>query len=183
VPLVCLAIYAILALLLRSLTAPLSPLATIALSTGTAIGLTNLLYHEIPSEPFFYLVPVFAFISLVALGEDFNILTMARIREEIAQLGQCQGIAAAVTLTGGVVSPCGLVMAASFSWAVASPVLDIAESFFAISAGVLIDTFIVQPLLVPAMATLLGRWNWLWPGRRLPTVGERESRLLVKVKG
>jgi len=172
VPLVCLAIYVILSLLLRSLTAPLYLLATIALSAGTAIGLTNLFYHDILGEPFFYLVPIFAFIFLAALGEDFNILTMARMREEIGRLGQCQGIAAAVALTGGVVSSCGLVMAASFSRAVASPVLEIAESFFAISTGVLIDTFIVRPLLVPAIATLLGRWSWVWPGRRLLIAGE-----------
>lgn len=175
--LVCLAIYAILALLLRSLTAPLYLIATIALSAGTAIGLTNLIYHDMLGKPFFYLVPVFAFIFLVALGEDFNILTMARIREEVGQLGQRKGIAAAVALTGGVVSSCGLVMAASFSRAVASPILEIAESFFAISAGVLIDTFLVRPLLVPAIATLLGRWNWVWPGRPLPTADESEAAI------
>jgi RND superfamily putative drug exporter len=173
--LVCLAIYVILALLLRSLTAPLYLLATIALSAATAIGLTNLIYHDLLGEPFFYLVPVFAFIFLVALGEDFNILTMARIREEVGHLGQRKGIAAAVALTGGVVSSCGLVMAASFSRAVASPILEIAESFFAISAGVLIDTFIVRPLLVPAIAALLGRWNWVWPGRRPPVADEPEA--------
>jgi uncharacterized membrane protein YdfJ with MMPL/SSD domain len=165
VALACLAIYLILALLLRSLTAPLYLIATIALSAGTAIGLTNLLYHDILGKPLFYLVPIFAFIFLVALGEDFNILTMARIREEVGQLGQRKGIAAAVALTGGVVSSCGLVVAASFSRSFFSPLLELAESGSAIFFGVLIDTFIVRPLLVPAIATLLGRWNWVWPWR------------------
>ncbi len=167
IALVCVAIYVILALLVRSLTAPLYLLGTIALSAGTAIGMTNLIFHDILGQPLFYLVPVLAFVFLVALGEDFNILTMARIREEVGQLGHRKGIAAAVALTGGVVSSCGLVMAASFARMMANPVLEIAETGFAILFGILVDTFVVRPLLVPAIATLLGRWNWVWPGRRL----------------
>jgi putative drug exporter of the RND superfamily len=166
VALACLAIYIILALLLRSLTAPIYLIATIALSAGTAIGLTNLIYHDILGKPLFYLVPLFAFIFLVSLGEDFNILTMARIREEVGQLGHRKGIAAAVALTGGVVSSCGLVMAASFSRGFFSSLLELGESGAAIFFGVLIDTFLVRPLLVPAIATLLGRWNWVWPWRK-----------------
>jgi RND superfamily putative drug exporter len=185
--LACLAIYVILALLLRSLTAPLYLIATIALSAGTAIGLTDLVYHDLLGQPIFYLVPLLAFIFLVALGEDFNILTMARIREETAQPGQRRGVAAAVALTGGVVSSCGLVMAASFSRLATNPILELAESGFAICAGVLIDTFIVRPLLVPAIATLLGRWNWVWPGRRVSVVaGEDKAvpeRLVTKDRG
>lgn len=165
--LVSVAIYIILALLVRSLTAPLYLLGTIALSAGTAIGATNLVFHNVLGQPLFYLVPVLAFVFLVALGEDFNILTMARIREEVAQLGHRKGIAAAVALTGGVVSSCGLVMAASFARMMANPVLEIAETGFAILFGILVDTFVVRPLLVPAIATLLGRWNWVWPGRHL----------------
>ncbi|MGE5333328.1 MAG: MMPL family transporter [Nitrososphaerota archaeon] len=172
ITLVCLAIYAILALLVRSLTAPIYLLGTIALSAGTALGVTNLIFHAIFGQPLFYLVPVLAFVFLVALGEDFNILTMARIREEIGQFGHHQGIAAAVALTGGVVSSCGLVMAASFARMMTNPVLEIAETGFAILFGVLVDTFIVRPLLVPAIVTLLGRWNWVWPGRRIANVAK-----------
>jgi uncharacterized membrane protein YdfJ with MMPL/SSD domain len=161
--LVGVAILVILALLVRSLTAPLYLLGTIALSTGTAVGLTNLVYHDLLSQPVFYIVPVFAFVFLVALGQDFNILTMARIREEVSRLGERNGIAAAVALTGGVVSSCGLVMAASFSRLLSNPVLEVSELGFALVAGILIDTFIVRPLLVPALAALVGRWNWLWP--------------------
>lgn len=167
IALVCVAIYAILALLVRSLTAPLYLIGTIALSAGTAIGMTNLIFHDVLGQPLFYLVPILAFVFLVALGEDFNILTMARIREEVGQLGHRKGIAAAVALTGGVVSSCGLVMAASFARMMTNPVLEIAETGFAILFGILVDTFVVRPLLVPAIATLLGRWNWVWPGRRL----------------
>jgi RND superfamily putative drug exporter len=168
--LVCLAIYVILALLVRSLTAPLYLLGTIALSAGAAIGVTNLVFHDLLGQPLFYIVPVFAFVFLVALGEDFNILTMSRIREEVSQLGHRKGIAAAVTLTGAVVSSCGLVMAASFARMASNPILEIAESGFAILFGVLVDTFVVRPLLVPAIATILGRWNWVWFGRHVASV-------------
>lgn len=167
--LVSVAIYTILALLVRSLTAPLYLLGTIALSAGAAIGATNLIFHDVLGQPLFYLVPVLAFVFLVALGEDFNILTMARIREEVGILGHRKGIAAAVALTGGVVSSCGLVMAASFARMMTNPILEIAETGFAILFGVLVDTFVVRPLLVPAIVTLLGRWNWVWPGGSLST--------------
>jgi RND superfamily putative drug exporter len=161
--LVSLVILVILALLVRSLTAPLYLLATIALSTGTAIGLTNLVYHDLLGLPLFDIVPIFAFVFLVALGQDFNILTMSRIREEVGRLGQQSGIAAAVALTGNVVSSCGLVMAASFSRLLSNAVLEVSELGFALVAGILIDTFVVRPLLVPALAALLGRANWVWP--------------------
>ncbi|HEX8733063.1 MAG TPA: MMPL family transporter [Ktedonobacterales bacterium] len=171
------AIFIILALLLRSLTAPLYLIATIALSAGTAIGLTNLIYHDILGKPLFYLAPLLAFIFLVALGEDFNILTMARIREETRLLGHRNGIAAAVALTGGVVSSCGLVMAASFSRGALNPILELSESFFAITVGVLLDTFLVRPLLVPSIVMLLGHRNWVWFGRRAPTEHDRQAAL------
>jgi putative drug exporter of the RND superfamily len=113
--LVCIAISIILALLVRSATAPFYLLGTIALSALTAVGITNLVYHVILGQPLFYIVPIIAFVFLVSLGEDFNILTIARIREEVQRLGNRKGIAAAIALTGGVVSSCGLAMAASFS--------------------------------------------------------------------
>jgi RND superfamily putative drug exporter len=161
--LVSLVILVILALLVRSLIAPLYLLATIALSTGTAIGLTNFVYHDLLGQPLFNIVPVFAFVFLVALGQDFNILTMARIREEVHTLGHRNGIAAAVALTGGVVSSCGLVMAASFSRLLGNAVLEVSELGFALVFGIVIDTFVVRPLLVPALAALLGRAHWVWP--------------------
>lgn len=165
IPLVCLTIYLILALLVRSVTAPFYLLFTIALSALAAVGITNLVYHGLLGQPLFSIVPIFAFVFLVSLGEDFNILTMARIREEVQRLGQRQGIATAVALTGGVVSSCGLVMAASFSRLATFALVEVAELGFTIVAGVLLDTFVVRPLLVPALVTLLGRWNWVWPWR------------------
>jgi putative drug exporter of the RND superfamily len=165
--LVCLAIYIILALLVRSVTAPVYLLATIALSALAAVGITNLVYHNILGQPLFAIVPIFAFVFLVSLGEDFNILTIARIREEVQKLGQRRGIATAIALTGGVVSSCGLVMAASFSRLAGNAVMEVAELGFTVVVGILLDTFVVRPLLVPAIATILGRWNWVWPHSKL----------------
>ena len=117
-------------------------------------------------------MPIFAFVFLVALGQDFNILTMARVREEVGRLGERKGIAAAVALTGGVVSSCGLVMAASFSRLLSNAVLEVSELGFALVAGIVIDTFVVRPLLVPAIAAQLGQWNWVWPfGRQAGYTG------------
>jgi RND superfamily putative drug exporter len=165
--LVCSAIYVILALLVRSVTAPIYLLATIALSTLAAVGITNLVYHDILGEPLFSIVPIFAFVFLVSLGEDFNILSISRIREEVQKLGQRRGIATAIALTGGVVSSCGLVMAASFSRLATNAIVEVAELGFTVVVGILLDTFIVRPLLMPAIATMLGRWNWVWPRSNL----------------
>lgn len=165
--LVCLAVYLILALLVRSVTTPIYLLATIALSATAATSLTNLVYHDLLGQPLFSIVPIFAFVFLVSLGEDFNILTIARIREEVQKLGHRRGIATAIALTGGVVSSCGLVMAASFSRLASNAVVEVAELGFTVVVGILLDTFVVRPLLVPAIATLLGRWNWVWPHSNL----------------
>jgi|SRR5579883_892644 len=120
-------------------------------------------------------LPIFVFVFLVSLGEDFNILTIARIREEVQRLGQRRGIAAAIALTGGGVSSCGLVMAASFSRLATSAIVEVAELGFTVVVGILLDTFVVRPLLMPALASLLGCWNWVWPRSRLwksPSVKE-----------
>jgi RND superfamily putative drug exporter len=165
--LVFITIYVILALLVRSVTAPIYLLATIALSTLTAVGITNLVYHDILGEPLFSIVPILAFVFLVSLGEDFNILTISRIREEVQKLGQRRGIATAIALTGGVVSSCGLVMAASFSRLASNAIVEVAELGFTVVVGILLDTFVVRPLLMPAIATMLGRWTWVWPSSSL----------------
>jgi RND superfamily putative drug exporter len=167
VMLVCLTVYLILALLVRSVTAPVYLLATIALSATTAVSITNLVYHDLLGHPLFSIVPIFAFVFLVSLGEDFNILTIARIREEVQKLGHRRGIATAIAFTGGVVSSCGLVMAASFSRLATNAVVEVAELGFTVVVGILLDTFVVRPLLVPAIATILGRWNWVWPHSNL----------------
>jgi RND superfamily putative drug exporter len=102
-------------------------------------------------------VPIFAFVFLVSLGEGFNILTIARIREEVQKLGQRRGVAMAIALTGGIVSSCWLVMAASFSRLASNAIVEVAELGFTVVVSILLDTFVVRPLPVPAIATILGR--------------------------
>jgi hypothetical protein len=108
----------------------------------------------------------------VALADDQRLLREGlRIILEAASdfelIGEAEdGIAATIALSGGVVSSCGLVMAASFARVASNRIEMLAQSGFAIVVGVLVNTFLVRPLLVPAIATLLGRWNWVWPGRR-----------------
>ncbi|HEX6479919.1 MAG TPA: MMPL family transporter [Ktedonobacteraceae bacterium] len=84
-----------------------------------------------------------------------------------------KGIATAIALTGGVVSSCGLVMAASFSRLATFTILEVAQLGGTIVIGVLLDTFVVRPLLVPAITTMLGRWNWVWPGGNSQKSGDK----------
>lgn len=161
IALVSIIIYVILAVLVRSLTAPLYLLLTIALSTATSVGLTYLVYHVFGGEEIHFTVPIFAFVFLVALGEDFNILLMSRVREETHKLGLRTGIARAIGSTGGTLSSCGLIMAGTFSIFATSALTILHQIGFAVMAGVLMDTFIVRSLLVPSIVRLLGRWNWV----------------------
>ena len=158
---VSLVILAILALLVRSLTAPLYLLLTVALSAASSIGLTVLVCHLIFGQEIYYTTPVFAFVFLVALGEDFNILLMSRIREEIWQHGLRLGVARAVGSTGGTLTSCGLIMAGTFGVLITFRVTFLQQIGFAVGAGVLLDTFVVRSLLVPSIVCLLGRWNWV----------------------
>lgn len=160
-------IYIILALLVRSFSAPVYLLLTIALSTATSIGLTYLVFHVWRDEDIHFSVPIFAFVFLVALGEDFNILLMSRVREETHKLGLRQGVAKAIASTGGTLTSCGLIMAGTFSVFATSSLTILHQIGFAVMVGVLLDTFIVRSMLVPAVVSLLGRWNWV--GLRGPT--------------
>ena len=108
---VSIVVFVILALLVRSLCAPFYLLLSIGISTGAAIGLTVLIFHQLLGQQIFYTTPVFAFVFLVALGEDFNILLMCRIREEVRRSGLRAGVARAVGSTGATLSNCGLIMA------------------------------------------------------------------------
>lgn len=161
--LVAVAIFAVLALLLRSLVAPLYLLFTVGFSTAVAIGLVAFLYQRTAGVPLYWAGPVFAFVFLVALGEDFNILLVSRLRQEVRARGSSEGVARAVGGTGGVITSCGLVMACTFFVGLArNPVFLVQEIGVAVVIGVLLDTFLIRPVLVPALAVLLGtvrRWT------------------------
>ncbi|EGD54832.1 MMPL family transporter [Gordonia neofelifaecis] len=165
IPVVLLVVLAVLIVLLRSLLAPLMLLATTVLSFGTALGVAALLFNG----PFGFpgadpVVPLFAFVFLVALGIDYNIFLMTRAREEAQRHGTRDGMLRALTSTGGVISAAGLVLAATFSALAVIPLLFLAQVAFLVAFGVLVDTLVVRSLLVPALTLDVGPRIW-WPGR------------------
>ena len=170
IPIAILAIGLLLALVLRSLVAPLYLIASVALSYLAALGLSVLLFIDIGhSGGLVFFMPFLMFIFLLALGEDYNILVMTRIREEAHRLPLRDAVARALSVTGTTVTSAGLVLAGTFvvfgavagSGSGGSQFRDIA---IGLALGILMDTFLVRTLLVPSTVVLLGRWNW-WPSR------------------
>ena len=170
IPIAILAIGLLLALVLRSLVAPLYLIASVAVSYLAALGLSVLLFIDIGgSGGLVFFMPFLMFIFLLALGEDYNILVMTRIREEAHRLPLRQAVARALSVTGTTVTSAGLVLAGTFvvfgivagSGSGGSQFRDIA---IGLALGILMDTFLVRTLLVPSTVVLLGRWNW-WPSR------------------
>ena len=170
IPVAIIAIGILLALVLRSLIAPLYLIASVGISYLAALGLSVLIFIKLGgSGGLVFFMPFLMFIFLLALGEDYNILVMTRIREEAHRLPLRQAVAKAIAVTGTTVTSAGLVLAGSFivltvaagSGSGASQVRDIG---LGLALGILMDTFLVRTLLVPSTVVLLGRWNW-WPSR------------------
>jgi RND superfamily putative drug exporter len=161
-----LGILAVLALLLRSLVAPLYLVATVLLSYVTTIHLSGFVFEEILGQPGMntYL-PLIVFVLLVALGSDYNIFVTSRIREESATGDLRAGIRRASARTGTVVTSAGVILAGTFGSLMSAPLLILFQIGFAVALGVLIDTFIVRSILVPALAAGFGELSW-WPSRR-----------------
>jgi RND superfamily putative drug exporter len=163
-------VFVVLALLLRSLIAPVYLLLTILLSYASTMGITTLLFQGILGYPGVnWAVPFFAFVVLVALGVDYNIFLMSRVREEYRPGDTTGAVARALAQTGRIITSCGIIMAGTFSAMMVSPVRSIIEVGFATVVGLLIDTFIIRSLIVGAVAVLVGERNW-WPGRRQPII-------------
>lgn len=184
VPLAVLAIGLLLALVLRSLVAPWYLIASVVLSYLAALGLASLVFIEIMGAGgITFLLPFLMFIFLLALGEDYNILVMTRIREEARGYPLRQAVVRAVGASGPTITSAGLVLAGSFLvLAVAgskgpggSQIRDIGVG---LAVGILMDTFLVRSLLVPSTVALLGRWNW-WPGKVEQVEGVDESGVPV----
>lgn len=159
------AVFLILLLLLRSVVAAAVLMGTVVLSYAAAIGLSVLVWQVILGHDLEWIVPTVAFVLLVAVGADYNLLLAKRIREE-APDGARDGIARATAITGSVITSAGLIFAASMFALMAGSVSTLAQVGFTIGAGLLLDTFVVRSLVVPAAATLLGPRLW-WP--RTPT--------------
>ena len=163
IPLVLVVIAVILALLLRALLAPVLLIATVVLSFAATLGLCGLLFTYAfgfaGTDPSF---PLFAFVFLVALGIDYNIFLMTRVREETLRHGPHQGVLRGLIVTGGVITSAGVVLAATFSTLAVLPLVVLVELGVAVALGVLIDTVVVRALLVPALTYDIGRPMW-WP--------------------
>ena len=164
-PIVVALIWVILLLLLRSLVAATYLIGSVLLSFLAALGLSVVIFQNIMGHPGVgYQNAVWMFIFLAALGADYNILIMTRVREEIRARGLVEGTRIAVARTGGVITSAGLILAGTFSILTTLPLRDIFQLGFAVMLGVLLDTFVVRALLVPSVVLLLRRWNW-WPAR------------------
>jgi RND superfamily putative drug exporter len=163
IPIILVVVFVILMLLLRALLSPLILIATVVLSYGAALGISALLFEYVfgfaGSDPSF---PLFAFVFLVALGIDYNIFLMTRVREETLHRGTRRGSLVALTSTGGVITSAGLVLAATFLVLGTIPVVFLAELGVAVALGVLLDTLIVRSVLVTAINLDLGGRIW-WP--------------------
>ncbi|MCP2253191.1 putative drug exporter of the RND superfamily [Prauserella aidingensis] len=164
-PIVLGVIFVVLALLLRSLLAPLLLIATVVLSFAATMGVSALVFNHVldfpGADP---VVPLFGFVFLVALGIDYNIFLMTRVREETLRQGTRAGVLRGLTVTGGVITSAGVVLAATFAALAVLPILFLAQIAFIVAFGVLLDTLIVRSLLVPALAIDLGGRIW-WPSR------------------
>ncbi|MCK3771266.1 MMPL family transporter [Microbacterium aerolatum] len=165
IPIILAVILVILMLLLRSVLAPVLLILTTVLSFGTAMGVSALVFNGIfdfpGADP---AVPLYGFVFLVALGIDYNIFLMTRVREESLKHGTRQGILRGLSVTGGVITSAGLVLAATFAALSVIPILFLVQLAFIVAFGVLLDTFIVRSLLVPALSYDIGRAIW-WPSK------------------
>jgi len=171
IPIALVVVLLVLIVLLRALVAPLLLMATVILSFAAALGLSLLVFDVIFGfagvDPSF---PLFAFVFLVALGIDYNIFLMARVREETLRHGTRAGMVRGLAVTGGVITSAGVVLAGTFSVLALLPLVFLTEIGFVIAFGVLLDTFIVRSVLVPALALDLGPRIW-WPSTLARTDG------------
>jgi RND superfamily putative drug exporter len=173
IPVVLIVVFAILAVLLRAIVAPLILIATVVLSFGAALGVSALVFRHIfgfggaDSS-----LPLFVFVFLVALGIDYNIFLMTRVREEAARYGTRRAALIGLAATGGVITSAGLVLAGTFAVLATLPLTAFAELGFAVAFGVLLDTIIVRAVLVTALNLDVGRH--MWRPSRLATMRDEE---------
>ena len=178
IPVAIIAIGILLALVLRSLVAPLYLIASVGISYLAALGLSVIVFIKIGgSGGLEFFMPFLMFIFLLALGEDYNILVMTRIREEAHRLPLRDAVTKAIGVTGTTVTSAGLVLAGSFivlTVAAGSGNSQVRDIGLGLALGILMDTFLVRTLLVPSTVVLLGKWNW-WPSRLDMDQAEDES--------
>jgi RND superfamily putative drug exporter len=172
IPIVLLVVFLILGLLLRAVVAPVLLIATVVLSFAAALGVSALMFNHV----FGYGgadtgLPLFVFVFLVALGIDYNIFLMTRVREEALKDGTRTGAITGLAATGGVITSAGLVLAGTFAMLATLPLVGFAEMGFAVAFGVLLDTLVVRSVLVTAINLDLGDRMW-WPSALSRRSGE-----------
>jgi RND superfamily putative drug exporter len=164
-PIVLVVILVIIGLLLRAIVAPLILIATVILSFLAALGVSALVFDwifDFPGED--ASLPLFGFIFLVAVGVDYNIFLMARVREETARHGTREGMIRGLAVTGAVITSAGLVLAGTFAVLGVLPLVGLTEIGFLVAFGILLDTILVRSILVPALVLEVGDKVW-WPSR------------------
>ncbi|MGI8460584.1 MAG: MMPL family transporter, partial [Solirubrobacterales bacterium] len=164
-PLVLLVIFVILIILLRAIVAPLYLIATVIFSLLATLGVTAFVFIELIGDPGFDTgLPTYTFIFLVALGVDYNIFLMSRVREEARDHPTREAVVRALSATGPVITSAGIILAGTFAVLASLPVTFLLHLGFAVAFGVLLDTFVVRTIMVPAIAELVGDASW-WPSK------------------
>jgi RND superfamily putative drug exporter len=164
--LVMITTFIVLLLVVRSLVAAVYMMLAVVLSYEATIGLVTLIFQNLLGQDgISFMIPIVIFVLLVALGSDYNIFLMTRVREESEKRPTRDGARIAAAATGLVIMACGLILAGTFGSLASSPIRTMIQLGAAVAIGVIIDTCIIQTLLLPALATKLGKWNW-WPVKR-----------------
>jgi putative drug exporter of the RND superfamily len=188
IPLILAVVFVILGLLLRALVAPLILIATVVLSFAAALGVSAVFFNHVfgfgGADTSF---PLFVFVFLVALGIDYNIFLMTRVREEAIKRDARHGALVGLAATGGVITSAGCVLAATFAVLATIPLTSLTEIGFAVAFGILLDTIVVRSVLVTALNLDVGRWMW-WPSQLArkpdPAPGElRQERATALTAG
>jgi putative drug exporter of the RND superfamily len=164
---VLIGIFVVLVILLKSVVAPIYLMLTTIVSYGATLGLCSLVFKGILGFPgLTWSVPFFSFCILVALGVDYNIFLMSRVREEYRPGDNKGAIWRALSSTGKIITSCGVIMAGTFGALIGSPMNQVMEIGFCTVVGLLVDTVIIRCILVPSLAVKVGELNW-WPGRKI----------------
>jgi putative drug exporter of the RND superfamily len=172
IPITLVVVFGILAVLLRALLAPAMLVATVILSFGAALGFGMFVSTEVFGFPGIDpALPLLCFVFLVALGIDYNIFLMARVREETLRYGTREGMLRGLAVTGAVITSAGIVLAGTFGALAVLPLVFLTEIGFIVAFGVLLDTFVVRSILVPALTFMFGKRIW-WPSQLAIRDGE-----------
>jgi len=162
--LVILGIFIVLLFMLRSLIAPIYLILTVIITYAFSLGLTDLVFRLVLGvESLSWYMPFFTLIFLVALGVDYSIFLIGRVKEEVPRHGTRAGVHKAVAATGAIITSAGLILAGTFAALLTGSIMGLIQLGFAVAFGVLVDTFVVRTMLVPAITVLLDKFAW-WPG-------------------